>query len=110
MQTASVPNEDSALRAWRKSQDLTLVEAAELVPTTHSVWLRWETRARDPNGTSLRRLSEVTGLTTDQILDLKPHNIEAHGAGSLPHGDPAGAHLAEEEAAPSSSADFSDAG
>ncbi|WP_374553218.1 helix-turn-helix domain-containing protein [Sphingobium yanoikuyae] len=105
IETAAVPIEDSALRAWRKSRSLTLVEAADLVPTTHSVWLRWESGERDPNGGSLRRLSEVTGLTTDQILRLTPHNIEPHGAGSQPQ-DPAGVSLAEEDAARASSASF----
>lgn len=105
MQMASVPIEDSALLAWRRSRSLTLVQAAEMMPTTHSVWLRWESGARDPSGPSLRRLSEVTGLTTDQILGLTPHNIEPHGTGPQPQ-DPAGVNLAEEDAARASSASF----
>lgn len=106
MQTVSVPNGDSALRAWRKARRLTLVEAAELVPTSHSVWLRWEKRERVPRGRSLQRLSRATGLTSDQILDLAPYIPDANRAGAHSHADPAGATLAGEAAAPASPAPF----
>lgn len=75
MQLPPVPNEDSALRAWRQARKLTLVQAAKLVPTSHSVWLRWETGAREPSAGSLRRLIHVTGLSSDQILGFQPHHI-----------------------------------
>lgn len=113
MQSTSVPNGDSALRAWRKAQKMTLVEAARLVSTSHSVWLRWETRERLPRGLSLQRLARATGLSSDKILGLVPHDIRPDpippaDAGSLPHSDPTGVALTEEAAALASSVPFAD--
>ena len=116
MQSTSVPNGDSALRAWRKAQKMTLVEAARLVSTSHSVWLRWETRERLPRGLSLQRLARATGLSSDKILGLVPHDIRPEivlpapilpaDAGS--HSDPTGVALTEEAAALASSVPFAD--
>ena len=97
MQTASVPNGDSALRAWRKTMEMTLVEAARLVLTSHSVWLRWETGERLPRGRSLQRLSRATGLTSDQILGLAPYDPSTDRAGANLHARPAGATRPGEE-------------
>lgn len=121
LQTPPVPNEDSALRHWRKAKGLTLVQAGQLVQTGHSVWLRWETRARLPGGRSLQRLVRVTGLSSDTILGLTPHDggqaepspndaAAPHQSDRLAQSDPNGVSLSEEGAASASSDPFAATG
>jgi transcriptional regulator with XRE-family HTH domain len=56
---------DHPLRRWRKSQGLTLAEAARLVGTVKNVWWSWEHKTRRPGALFMKELRRITGGEID---------------------------------------------
>lgn len=55
------PSPDHPLRKWRKSQGLTLEQAASRIGTSRQVWSDWERRRRRPSPALMPKVRAVTG-------------------------------------------------
>jgi transcriptional regulator with XRE-family HTH domain len=66
---APMPMLGDVLRAWRISQGLSQVEAAEKVEVNQSTWSDWESGKNTPRVHTAHRLSELVGPSViDAIL------------------------------------------
>jgi transcriptional regulator with XRE-family HTH domain len=78
-----------SLLEWRKARGLLQEEAGDLIGVSKVSWGNWEMGRKPPRPAHLARLSSLTGLSYEQILNR---------AGDRPHARPAGATLPGEEA------------
>lgn len=53
--------DDHPLRNWRKSQGLTLDQAARKVGTVRQVWSDWERGRRRPSSVTMAKIYRLTG-------------------------------------------------
>ena len=61
-ETPAIENPQSALRAWRATQDLTQRAAGELVTVSGPTWHDWETGGRVPSAGYREALERLTGI------------------------------------------------
>lgn len=68
---------DSPLRRWRKANDYTQEQLAELLGTHLDSVNRWEQGKRAPHPKTLARLMAITGLPSDAII-FPVRYLQAH--------------------------------